>query len=227
MSTAISSLQVNHSAVVPSVPTLPQRRVTNADSLYNTDNQAGLIVVFCNPADADPAAIVAELRDRGCIVTRANLAESSYEPAAEALTQLSQAVQCVTHRSTPITAVSVSAPYRGPTLEPQCLEFDGLVIDRRRHTVRVANRFVEFSKTELDLLYLLASYSGIVLSRRELVDACKGESYPATDRSVDVQIVGIRRKLGPVRDYLQTVRGVGYRFEPTTDHSERRAALPK
>ncbi len=53
---------------------------------------------------------------------------------------------------------------------------------------------------------------GVVFSRYQIVDAVHGEDYPVTDRSVDVQIVGLRRKLGAYGDRIETVRGVGYRL---------------
>ncbi len=62
------------------------------------------------------------------------------------------------------------------------------------------------------MLRLLASRPGWVFSRYQIVDAIRGEDYPVTDRSVDVQLVGLRRKLGKDAKLLETVRGVGYRF---------------
>jgi two-component system, OmpR family, alkaline phosphatase synthesis response regulator PhoP len=52
-----------------------------------------------------------------------------------------------------------------------------------------------------------------VYSRAQIVEAVRGDGYPVTDRSVDVQIVGLRRKLGAAGTYIETVRGVGYRFK--------------
>ncbi|MGI6272116.1 MAG: winged helix-turn-helix domain-containing protein, partial [Anaerohalosphaeraceae bacterium] len=52
-----------------------------------------------------------------------------------------------------------------------------------------------------------------VFTRYQIVDAVHGSDYPVTDRSVDVQIVGLRKKLGSAGDYIETVRGVGYRFK--------------
>ena len=66
--------------------------------------------------------------------------------------------------------------------------------------------------SELRILHLLASRPGRVMTREQIVDAVRGEDYPVTDRSVDVQIVGLRRKLGGRADLIETVRGVGYRF---------------
>ena len=54
---------------------------------------------------------------------------------------------------------------------------------------------------------------GVVFTRNQIVDGVHGDDYPVTDRSVDVQVVGLRKKLGPYGVYIETVRGVGYRFK--------------
>jgi two-component system phosphate regulon response regulator PhoB len=51
-----------------------------------------------------------------------------------------------------------------------------------------------------------------VFTRNQIVDAVRGDDYFVSDRSVDVQIVGLRKKLGPAGAYIETVRGIGYRF---------------
>jgi two-component system phosphate regulon response regulator PhoB len=62
-------------------------------------------------------------------------------------------------------------------------------------------------------LHFLARKPGWAFSRNQIVDAVKGEDYPVTERSVDVQVVGLRKKLGALGNYIETVRGVGYRFK--------------
>lgn len=89
-----------------------------------------------------------------------------------------------------------------------------LVIDPRRYSVRVRGREVILSATEFAILSFLARNPGWVFSRQQIIDAVKGEDYPVTERAVDVQILSIRKKLGDARDYIQTVRGVGYRLQP-------------
>ena len=66
--------------------------------------------------------------------------------------------------------------------------------------------------TEFSLLHYLASRPGRVMTRDQIIDAVRGEDYAVTDRAVDVQVVGLRKKLGKCSEYVQTVRGVGYRF---------------
>ena len=86
-------------------------------------------------------------------------------------------------------------------------------INPGRHEVLIRGTPVEMTFSEFRILHLLASRPGWVMTREQIVDAVRGEDYAVTDRAVDVQIVGIRRKLGPRADYIETVRGVGYRFK--------------
>jgi len=85
-------------------------------------------------------------------------------------------------------------------------------IDRTHHTVRLAGKPVTMTLSEFRILELLLRRPGVVFSRYQIVDAVHGSDYPVTDRSVDVQIVGLRRKMGDHSELIETVRGVGYRF---------------
>jgi two-component system, OmpR family, alkaline phosphatase synthesis response regulator PhoP len=93
------------------------------------------------------------------------------------------------------------------------LRIDDLVINPGRHEVLVKGKKVDLTFTEFRILYALARRPGWVFTRYQIVDAVRGEDYPVTDRSVDVQIVALRRKLGAYGKYIETVRGVGYRFK--------------
>ena len=86
-------------------------------------------------------------------------------------------------------------------------------INPGRHEVLIKGKPVDMTFSELRILHLLASRPGWVMTREQIVDAVRGEEYAVTDRAVDVQVVGIRRKLGIRSDYIETVRGVGYRFK--------------
>ncbi|GBC61481.1 DNA-binding response regulator [Desulfonema ishimotonii] len=88
-----------------------------------------------------------------------------------------------------------------------------LVIDAGRRKVRVRDTETDLSFTEFQILFFLSKRPGWVFTRSQIVDAVRGDNYPVTDRSVDVQIVGLRKKLGPCGNYIETVRGVGYRFK--------------
>lgn len=88
-----------------------------------------------------------------------------------------------------------------------------MVIDPVRHEVLIKGKPVAMTFCELRILHFLASRPGFVMTREQIVDAVRGENYAVTDRAVDVQIVGIRKKLGARFDYIETVRGAGYRFK--------------
>lgn len=86
-------------------------------------------------------------------------------------------------------------------------------IDPGKHRVMVRGKQVKLTSTEFNLLRYLAARPGWVFTRYQIVDAIHGNDYPVTDRSIDVQVVGLRKKLGTAGKYIETVRGVGYRFE--------------
>ena len=93
------------------------------------------------------------------------------------------------------------------------LRVEELEINPGRHEVRLSGKPVELTHTEFKILHLLARQPGWVFTRYQIVDNVHGDDYPVTDRSVDVQIVGLRRKLGRYGKFIETVRGVGYRFK--------------
>ena len=85
-------------------------------------------------------------------------------------------------------------------------------INPGRFEVIVENDAVSLTATEFNILYFLASHAGWVFTRSQIIDSVKGEDYPVTDRAVDVQIMELRRKLKTTGQFIETVRGVGYRF---------------
>jgi len=97
--------------------------------------------------------------------------------------------------------------------ERAVLERQGILIHPGRHEVQVNGESVDLTSTEFRVLHFLARRPGWVFSRYQIVDAVHGENYPVTERSVDVQVVGLRKKLGEAGDCIETVRGVGYRFK--------------
>ncbi len=88
-----------------------------------------------------------------------------------------------------------------------------LKIHPGRHEVFVGGRPVSLTFTEFEILVFLASRPGWVFTRLQIIDEVRGDNYPVTDRSVDVHIVSLRRKLGAAGAYVETVRGIGYRFK--------------
>jgi two-component system, OmpR family, alkaline phosphatase synthesis response regulator PhoP len=88
-----------------------------------------------------------------------------------------------------------------------------IVIYPGRRRVEVCGEAVELSFSEFQILTVLSRRPGWVFTRSHIVDEVRGDNYPVTERSVDVQIVGLRKKLGPCGHYIETVRSVGYRFK--------------
>ncbi len=88
-----------------------------------------------------------------------------------------------------------------------------LEIDPARRRVLVGSESVDLTFTEFNILCALARRPGMVFTRYQIVDMVHGDDYLVTDRAVDVQMVGIRKKLGRCGAYIETVRGVGYRFK--------------
>lgn len=93
------------------------------------------------------------------------------------------------------------------------LEIHDLVMHPGRHEVLLEGKPVELTVTEFKILFYLARRPGWVFTRQQIVQAVHGTDYPVTDRSIDVQIVGLRKKLGEHGNLIETVRGVGYRFK--------------
>ncbi len=92
------------------------------------------------------------------------------------------------------------------------VRFGEMAIDINRQQATIRGTPVELTHTEFGVLAFLIRRPGWVFTRSRIVDAVHGENYPVTDRSVDVQIAGLRKKLGDLGRYIETVRGVGYRF---------------
>ncbi len=97
-------------------------------------------------------------------------------------------------------------------LEKAPVKIHELVINPSRREVLIKNKPVELTFTEFNILYTLAKRPGQVFTRYQIIDAIRGDDYIVTDRAIDVQIVSLRKKLGLCGKYIETVRGVGYRF---------------
>lgn len=99
------------------------------------------------------------------------------------------------------------------------LKIGPIRIDRDRHEVEVDGEGIKLTLTEFRLLAALAAARGRVLSRNQLIDQAIGMDAVVTDRTIDVHLTSLRRKLGEGRKYLKTVRGVGYRMAVDSDET--------
>ncbi len=99
-----------------------------------------------------------------------------------------------------------------PVEEEEPIRVGEIVIHQGRHEVLLKDEPVNLTFTEFEILRLLAKRPGWVYSRYQIVDAIRGGDTIVTDRSVDVHIASLRKKLGSFADLIETVRGVGYRL---------------
>jgi len=100
----------------------------------------------------------------------------------------------------------------GEGSDSSVIRADGMVIDPARHEVRIDGERLTLTPTEFQILVTLARRPGLVFSRYQIVNHVRGENTIITDRAIDVQIAGLRKKLGQYGLYVETVRGAGYRF---------------
>lgn len=105
---------------------------------------------------------------------------------------------------------------RGPLKQEQQggerVAHEGLVVDVGRYVVTIDDKPIKLTATEMRLLHFLASHPGRVFSRDQLLSRVIGDNAVVVDRNIDVHVGAVRRKIGPYRDWIETVRGVGYRF---------------
>lgn len=97
--------------------------------------------------------------------------------------------------------------------EAGTVKIEGLEIDPGRVEVHVQGEKVDLTQSEFRILQFLAQRPGWVYTRAQIVQAIHGSNYAVTDRTIDFQMVGLRKKLGSIGDKIETVRGVGYRFK--------------
>lgn len=109
---------------------------------------------------------------------------------------------------------AVLARHAGPAeVQPDVLEFGGLVINLAARTVTVDGNRIELTPKEYDLLFYMVKNKNIALSRDKLLSDIWGYDFFGDDRTIDTHIKNLRNNLGPYRDHIVTLRGVGYKFE--------------
>lgn len=93
------------------------------------------------------------------------------------------------------------------------IDIHNIRIDPVRHEVSVGGRPINLTVTEFQILQYLCYKPGRVFSRQQIIDEIRGYDYLITPRAVDVQVFGLRKKLGKAGDNIETIRGIGYRFK--------------
>ena len=106
---------------------------------------------------------------------------------------------------------------QSPTPQSKIIRCGGLAIDMERRNVRCGEENVDLTATEFRLLQILARHPGRVYSRSELIEGALGREIAVVDRTIDVHVTSLRRKLGAYGDRIETMRGFGYRFQEQTE----------
>ncbi len=112
-----------------------------------------------------------------------------------------------------VKAVLRRSPLKAELTNQTRIERGEVTIDIERHEVRVEGVSVSFTATELKLLYFLASHPGRVFTRDHLLSRIGCEDTFVVDRNIDVHVRSVRKKLDKHRDLIETIRGIGYRFQ--------------
>jgi two-component system alkaline phosphatase synthesis response regulator PhoP len=152
---------------------------------------------------ATPIIMVTAKGEEVDIVTGLELGADDYVTKPFSMRTLIARVRSVLRRSSTLPQQDNDGPLRIHDLE----------IHAGRHEVTRGGAVVALTATEFAILHFLAKRPGWVFTRYQIVDGIRGPNYPVTERSVDVQIVSLRKKLGDGADVIETVRGVGYRFK--------------
>lgn len=97
--------------------------------------------------------------------------------------------------------------------DSQVLSSNGIVLDRLQFRVTIDGESVTFTPTEFDLLWQLMEHPGRAYKRYDLMDAVMGDDTVVLERTIDVHIRALRKKLGGKADLIETVRGIGYRLK--------------
>lgn len=97
--------------------------------------------------------------------------------------------------------------------DTESIKVHDIIIHPGRHEVIAGSRTVNLTPTEFQILHYMARRPGWVFTRNQIIDGIRQDNAIVTDRSVDVQIAGLRKKLGKSGQYIETVRGIGYRFK--------------
>ena len=149
-----------------------------------------------------PVIMVTAKGEESDIVLGLGMGADDYVPKPFSPRELVARVRAVLRRGT----LKVDAPSK-PIVR------HGVTIDAGRHQVKIDGKNIPFTATEFRLLHFLASNPGRTFTRDQLLSRVIGESATVTDRNIDVHVRGVRKKLESYRDLIETVRGVGYRFE--------------
>lgn len=152
---------------------------------------------------AIPILMLSAKGEEADIVTGLELGADDYVPKPFSPRELLARIRAVQRRS----------DRKGESGEGEALVLGAMEIRPGMAQVKAGGEALELTFSEFSLLLLLARRPGWVFTRSQIVDGVRGDNYAVTDRSVDVIVAGLRKKLGDFSGYVETVRGIGYRFK--------------
>jgi len=153
-----------------------------------------------------PIIIVSARTDESDIITGLELGADNYLPKPFSPKVLVANVKALLRRTASVLPTEDAA-------RPALIEAGELTIDPDRHEAFWEKEQLSLTASEFSLLSLLASSPGRVYTRGQLITGIRGNDYPVTERSIDVQIASLRRKLGDSGTVIKTVWGIGYSFQ--------------
>lgn len=109
---------------------------------------------------------------------------------------------------------------RTKKVEKEILTYKGIIMDIKAHTVTIDQKEINLTPKEYDLLTLFLKNKNVAISREQLLSKIWGYDFYGDDRTIDTHIKMLRNNLGPYRDHIYTVRGIGYKFVSDTDEEE-------
>ena len=157
---------------------------------------------------AIPIIMVSAKGEESDVVLGLGIGADDYVPKPFSPKELIARVQAVLRRAAS-NGTKAAAGVEGAS---DCIACNGLLIDPGKHQVSFNEQSVKLTATQFRLLHHLASYPGRVFSREQLLDHAISDGVVVVDRNIDVHIRGIRKKIGDEHVFIETVRGVGYRF---------------
>lgn len=161
-----------------------------------------------DPHTADVSVVILTARsEESDVVSGLHLGADDYVTKPFSLSVLSARVAAVLRRS----------ESSGP--EGDVLSAGPIRVNRQTHSVEVNGQSVSLTLTEFRLLAAIIAGRGRVLTRNQLIDKAMGQDAVVTDRTIDVHLTALRRKLGDARRFIETVRGVGYRLACQEDET--------
>lgn len=178
-----------------------------SDGLYeiSVTNDASQVRAAANSDESDYILVGMMLpADKGAAICQLMEDEHGLMPSAVVL--LKSANPTASRPVVPPAARS------NPARDEASLTIKEIEIIPGRHEVKVDGEKVVLTYSEFKILQTLAQRPGWVFSRDKIIYAVHGDHYNCTERAVDVQVTGLRKKLGKAGAYIETVRGVGYRF---------------